>query len=59
MTSVERQVCDCPEPCGCYAEGHSADRGAVAKYYQGSYGSNHSPPITSLIASVHGHNRDQ
>ena len=24
MTSTERQLCDCPEPCGCYAEGHAA-----------------------------------
>ena len=24
MTAAERSVCDCPEPCGCYAEGHAA-----------------------------------
>ena len=26
MTSVERQVCDCPEPCACYAEGYAAGK---------------------------------
>ena len=24
MTSEERPVCDCPEPCACYAEGYAA-----------------------------------
>ena len=23
MTAREVPVCDCPEPCGCYAEGHA------------------------------------
>ena len=26
MTAGERTLCDCPEPCGCYAEGHAAGR---------------------------------
>ena len=26
MTSAGRQVCDCPEPCGCYAEGYAAGK---------------------------------
>ncbi len=24
MTGQERSLCDCPEPCGCYAEGYAA-----------------------------------
>ena len=24
MTASERPLCDCPEPCGCYAEGYAA-----------------------------------
>jgi len=26
MTDEDRQVCDCPEPCGCYAEGYAAGK---------------------------------
>ena len=26
MTATERPVCDCPEPCGCYAEGYAAGK---------------------------------
>ena len=26
MTAEERTLFDCPEPCGCYAEGHAAGR---------------------------------
>ena len=26
MTAAERPVCDCPEPCGCYAEGYAAGK---------------------------------
>ena len=26
MTAAERQACDCPEPCGCYAEGYAAGK---------------------------------
>ena len=26
MTATERPLCDCPEPCGCYAEGYAAGR---------------------------------
>ena len=26
MTDQERPLCDCPEPCGCYAEGHAAGK---------------------------------
>ena len=26
MTDTERPLCDCPEPCGCYAEGYAAGR---------------------------------
>ena len=26
MTSGERPVCDCTEPCGCYAEGYAAGK---------------------------------
>ena len=26
MTDEERPVCDCPEPCGCYAEGNARAR---------------------------------
>ena len=26
MTDQERILCDCPEPCGCYAEGYAADQ---------------------------------
>ena len=26
MTDEERPVCDCPEPCGCYAEGYARAR---------------------------------
>ena len=34
MTAAERQVCDCPEPCGCYAEGmEEADRGHPRKVF--------------------------
>ena len=24
MAATERPLCDCPEPCGCYAEGYAA-----------------------------------
>ena len=24
MTDAERPLCDCPEPCACYAEGYAA-----------------------------------
>ena len=27
MTDQERPLCDCPEPCGCYAEGYAAGCG--------------------------------
>ena len=26
MTEQERPLCDCPEPCGCYAEGYAAGK---------------------------------
>ena len=26
MTDADRPVCDCPEPCGCYAEGYAAGK---------------------------------
>ena len=26
MTARERPLCDCPEPCACYAEGYAAGR---------------------------------
>ena len=26
MTDAERSLCDCPEPCGCYAEGCAAGK---------------------------------
>ena len=26
MTTQKTQLCDCPEPCGCYAEGHAAGK---------------------------------
>ena len=26
MTDAERSVCDCPEPCACYAEGYAAGK---------------------------------
>ena len=26
MTERERPLCDCPEPCGCYAEGYAAGK---------------------------------
>ncbi len=26
MTDTARPLCDCPEPCGCYAEGYAASR---------------------------------
>ena len=26
MTDAERPVCDCPEPCACYAEGYAAGK---------------------------------
>ncbi len=26
MTTRERPLCDCPEPCGCYAEGYAAGK---------------------------------
>ena len=26
MTDEERRLCDCPEPCGCYAEGYAAGK---------------------------------
>ena len=26
MTDKERRLCDCPEPCGCYAEGYAAGK---------------------------------
>ena len=26
MTGRERPLCDCPEPCACYAEGYAAGR---------------------------------
>ena len=26
MTDQERPLCDCPEPCGCYAEGYAAGK---------------------------------
>ena len=26
MTDSERSLCDCPEPCGCYAEGYAAGK---------------------------------
>ena len=26
MTDEERPLCDCPEPCGCYAEGYAAGK---------------------------------
>ena len=26
MTAAERQACDCPGPCGCYAEGYAAGK---------------------------------
>ena len=26
MTDTDRPVCDCPEPCGCYAEGYAAGK---------------------------------
>ena len=26
MTVRERPVCDCPEPCGCYAEGYATGK---------------------------------
>ena len=27
MTSQQRQLCDCDEPCACYAEGYAAGKG--------------------------------
>ena len=27
MTGRDRSLCDCPEPCGCYAEGYAAGSG--------------------------------
>ena len=26
MTDKERRLCDCPEPCGCYAEGYAVGK---------------------------------
>ena len=26
MTARERPLCDCPEPCACYAEGYAAGK---------------------------------
>ena len=26
MTETGRTLCDCPEPCGCYAEGYAAGK---------------------------------
>ena len=26
MTTRQRPLCDCPEPCGCYAEGYAAGK---------------------------------
>ena len=26
MTNQERPLCDCPEPCGCYAEGYAVGK---------------------------------
>ena len=41
MTAAERQVCDFPEPCGCYAEGYAAGR---AKAYFEVLASLEGPP---------------
>ena len=27
MTDTDRPLCDCPEPCACYAEGYAAGSG--------------------------------
>ena len=43
MTSVERQVCDCPDPCGCYAEGYAAGKD---KAYIGVLANLDGPPHT-------------
>ena len=31
MTTRQRPLCDCPEPCGCYAEGYAAGKAKVSK----------------------------
>ena len=32
MVDAEHPVCDCPEPCGCYAEGYAA--GKAKAYFE-------------------------
>ena len=35
MTARDRPLCDCPEPCGCYAEGYAAGIGDVTRLREG------------------------
>ena len=41
MTAERRRVCDCPDPCGCYAEAYAAGKG---KAYFEVLGSPDCPP---------------
>ena len=31
MTDTDRSLCDCPEPCACYAEGYAAGSGTETR----------------------------
>ena len=31
MTDTDRPLCDCPEPCACYAEGYAAGSGTETR----------------------------
>ena len=42
MTATERPLCDCPEPCACYAEGYAAF--ATIKAYLDVIASLEGPP---------------
>jgi hypothetical protein len=35
MTDTDRSLCDCPEPCACYAEGYVAGSGTESRLRNG------------------------
>ena len=47
MTGRERPLCDCPEPCACYAEGYAAGKD---KAYFEVIASLESPPHAAVCA---------
>ena len=48
MTDANRPVCDCPEPCGCYAEGYAAGKDKAYFEVEMALRTTPTPPVAAV-----------